>query len=81
MMSSKAGSGAGKGGGSGGSIRESGGAFGEVEAAREEEFFRKLQKEQLDKLKDDVKDEIKHHKEALERHQKRLDEIEKKSKR
>lgn len=35
------GSGAGKGGGGGGAIREAGGAFGRLEAAREEEFFYK----------------------------------------
>ncbi|XP_069704146.1 tigger transposable element-derived protein 6-like isoform X2 [Periplaneta americana] len=35
------GSGAGKGGGGGGSIREAGGAFGKMEAAREEEYFYK----------------------------------------
>ena len=33
------GSGAGKGGGGGGSIREAGGSFGKLEAAREEEYF------------------------------------------
>ena len=36
------GSGAGKGGGSGGSVRDAGGAFGKMEAAREEEYFHKL---------------------------------------
>ena len=36
------GGGAGKGGGGGGAIREAGGAFGKMEAAREEEYFRKL---------------------------------------
>ncbi|KAH8025541.1 hypothetical protein HPB51_009481 [Rhipicephalus microplus] len=36
------GSGSGKGGGTGGSVREAGGAFGKMEAAREEEYFRKL---------------------------------------
>lgn len=36
------GSGAGKGGGSGGAIRDAGGAFGKLEAAREEEYFYKL---------------------------------------
>ncbi|XP_037953042.1 ATPase inhibitor A, mitochondrial-like [Teleopsis dalmanni] len=46
------GSGAGKGGGGGGSIREAGGSFGKMEAAREEEFFYKQQKEQLKNLKD-----------------------------
>lgn len=35
------GSGAGKGGGGGGAIREAGGAFGKLEAAREEEYFYK----------------------------------------
>lgn len=35
------GSGAGRGGGGGGSIREAGGAFGKLEAAREEEYFYK----------------------------------------
>lgn len=36
------GSGAGKGGGAGGSVRDAGGAFGKMEAAREEEYFHKL---------------------------------------
>lgn len=45
------GSGAGKGGGGGGAIREAGGSFGKMEAAREEEFFYKQQKEQLKNLK------------------------------
>jgi hypothetical protein len=35
------GSGAGKGGGGGGPIREAGGAFGKIEAGREEEYFYK----------------------------------------
>lgn len=35
------GSGVGHGGGGGGAIREAGGAFGRLEAAREEEFFYK----------------------------------------
>ncbi|KAL7737042.1 hypothetical protein ACLKA6_005263 [Drosophila palustris] len=45
------GCGAGKGGGGGGAIREAGGSFGKMEAAREEEFFYKQQKEQLKNLK------------------------------
>ena len=40
-MSGEAGSGSGKGGGSGGSIRDAGGSFGKMEAAREEQFFHK----------------------------------------
>jgi hypothetical protein len=35
------GSGAGKGGGGGGAIRDAGGAFGRMEAGREEEYFYK----------------------------------------
>lgn len=38
-MSGEPGSGAGKGGGGGGSIREAGGAFGKMEAAREDQYF------------------------------------------
>lgn len=41
MYSGEPGSGAGKGGGGGGSIREAGGAFGKMEAAREDEYFYK----------------------------------------
>ena len=41
-MSGEPGSGAGKGGGGGGAIREAGGAFGKMEAAREEQYFYKL---------------------------------------
>ncbi|XP_021932629.1 ATPase inhibitor mai-2, mitochondrial-like isoform X2 [Zootermopsis nevadensis] len=81
------GSGAGKGGGGGGSIREAGGAFGKIEAGREEEFFYKQQKEQLKKLKEDLKDEIsfheeqvKRHQEAIKRHKERVKDIESKSK-
>ncbi|CAH0562107.1 unnamed protein product [Brassicogethes aeneus] len=63
------GSGAGKGGGGGGSIREAGGAFGKIEAGREEEFFYKQQKEQLAKLKADLTEEISFHEEQIKRHQ------------
>uniref|UniRef100_A0A1B6D7I6 ATP synthase F1 subunit epsilon n=1 Tax=Clastoptera arizonana TaxID=38151 RepID=A0A1B6D7I6_9HEMI len=63
------GSGAGKGGGGGGSIREAGGAFGKMEAGREEEYFYKQQKEQLSKIKNDLNDEISFHEEQIRRHQ------------
>merc|ERR1711976_218429 len=46
------GSGAGKGGGAGGSVREAGGSFGKMEAAHEEQYFRKQVQEQLEKLKE-----------------------------
>jgi hypothetical protein len=77
-----AGAGVGKGGGAGGSIREAGGAFGKLEAAREEEYFHKLQKMQLKNLQKTLDDEVdyherqvKHHLEAIERHKKRMQDI------
>ncbi|OQV12304.1 hypothetical protein BV898_13416 [Hypsibius exemplaris] len=63
------GSGSGKGGGSGGSIRDAGGAFGKIEAAREEEYFRKLSKVQLDDFKKHFDTEIKFHEEQIKIHQ------------
>lgn len=59
------GSGSGRGGGSGGSIRDAGGSFGRMEAAREEEYFRKLQAEQIQKLKERINKEIDHQKESI----------------
>lgn len=84
MSSGGYGSGAGKGGGSGGAVRESGGAFGEREAAQEEEYFRKLTAQQLQKLHDHHAEEIrylekemKEHEEAISRHKKKLKELKK----
>ncbi|CAG9536420.1 unnamed protein product [Cercopithifilaria johnstoni] len=85
------GSGSGKGGGAGGSIRDAGGAFGKQQAAREEQYFRKLEKEQLKalqmqykNLRKEMEREIeKHeshareHKEAAERLRRRASELEK----
>ncbi|CAH1965033.1 unnamed protein product [Acanthoscelides obtectus] len=78
------GSGAGKGGGGGGSIREAGGAFGKQEAAREEEYFYKLQKEQIAKLKTELheqinfhEEQIKKHQEAIARHKERVSQLDK----
>lgn len=63
-----------KGGGSGGSVRDAGGAFGKMEAAREEEYFRRRQKEQLENMKrtldhqkEEIEKQIKEHEEELER--------------
>ncbi|GFY39726.1 hypothetical protein TNIN_344021, partial [Trichonephila inaurata madagascariensis] len=61
------GSGSGKGGGSGGSVRDAGGSFGKMEAAREEEYFRKQQKEQIKKLKSHLQDEIEHHEDSIKK--------------
>jgi hypothetical protein len=77
------GSGAGKGGGSGGSIRDAGGAYGKMEAAREDEYFHKLvtsrrccrlilkfQKQaQLKGLKQQLLREAEHHEEQAKHHQ------------
>ncbi|KAJ1346953.1 ATPase inhibitor mai-2, mitochondrial [Parelaphostrongylus tenuis] len=82
-MSGGYGDGVGKGGGGGGSIRDAGGAFGKMEAAREDEYFYKKQKQQLEELKVHLQQEIQHHekhveehKAAMERHQRRVKEIE-----
>ncbi|KAK9505151.1 hypothetical protein O3M35_009268 [Rhynocoris fuscipes] len=74
------GDGAGKGGGSGGAIRSAGGAFGKREAAQEEEYFYKKQKEQLAKLKDAVQEEISFHEEQIRRHQEALNKAKAKAK-
>ncbi|KAI1710170.1 mitochondrial ATPase inhibitor, IATP domain-containing protein [Ditylenchus destructor] len=70
-------------GGAGGSIRQAGGAFGKLEQAREEEYFYKLQKRQLEQLKKLNVKAIEHHRqeaelhlEAIERNKRRLQEIE-----
>uniref|UniRef100_A0A0N4ZPG1 ATPase inhibitor, mitochondrial n=1 Tax=Parastrongyloides trichosuri TaxID=131310 RepID=A0A0N4ZPG1_PARTI len=67
-MTSGYGSGVGHGGGGGGSIRESGGAFGKLEAAREEEYFHKLNQEQIKKMHDHLVNEIKEAKEQAKKH-------------
>ncbi|XP_046578641.1 ATPase inhibitor mai-2, mitochondrial-like isoform X1 [Haliotis rubra] len=81
-MSGEWGSGAGKGGGSGGSVRDAGGSFGKMEAAQEEQYFRKLQAAQLSALHDHLDEEIKHHqkqinnhKDAIERHKKKISQL------
>ncbi|KAE9551390.1 hypothetical protein FO519_005398 [Halicephalobus sp. NKZ332] len=78
----EAGAGAGKGGGSGGSVRDAGGAFGKLEAAREEEYFHKLKQAQLKDLKGQISREIEHHEqqqknhaEVIARHKKRIEEL------
>ncbi|XP_033209150.1 ATPase inhibitor mai-2, mitochondrial-like isoform X2 [Belonocnema kinseyi] len=83
-MSGEPGSGSGKGGGGGGAIREAGGSFGKMEAAREDQFFYNQQKEQLQKLREGIHDEIsfheeqiKRHQEAINRHKKRITDMEK----
>lgn len=67
-MSGDAGSGAGKGGGSGGSIRDAGGAFGKMEVAQEEMYFRKQNEKLLQGMKDDLASEIEFHEEQIKAH-------------
>ncbi|GBP13329.1 ATPase inhibitor mai-2, mitochondrial [Eumeta japonica] len=69
MYVGEPGSGAGRGGGGGGSIRDAGGAFGKLEAAREDEYFYRKQKEQLSNLKTHLDKEISFHEEQIKRHQ------------
>jgi len=68
--------------GKAGAIREAGGAFGKLEVAREEEYFYKKQREQLQKLKSDQisqaefhRKQIQEHEEALRRHKETLDKL------
>jgi len=86
MSGGQFGDGAGKGGGSGGAIREAGGSFGKMEATKEEQYFRQLQKEQIEKIKEMLEDEVSHHEsqirqhqEAIEHHKKNLHRIHKKT--
>uniref|UniRef100_A0AC35TGJ8 ATP synthase F1 subunit epsilon n=1 Tax=Rhabditophanes sp. KR3021 TaxID=114890 RepID=A0AC35TGJ8_9BILA len=76
-MCSDIGSGSGKGGGSGGSLRDAGGAFGKLEAAREGEYFYKLNKKQLEEMKAHLKETAENHRIQAEKHLTQLKEIEK----
>ncbi|XP_060589750.1 ATPase inhibitor mai-2, mitochondrial-like [Ruditapes philippinarum] len=86
------GEGAGKGGGTGGSIREAGGSFGKMEAAHEEEYFRRLNARNMEELKRQhdeemeahIKDNIEHleqnlkaAQDAIARQKKRLENLKK----
>nr|QHN63924.1 mitochondrial ATPase inhibitor factor 1 [Penaeus japonicus] len=82
MGKGEPGAGAGAGGGTGGTIRDAGGAFGKREAAQEEQYFRKLEQDQLKKLKKGFqkeiqfhKEQVEAHKEAIKRHEERLQEL------
>lgn len=82
MTKGDPGSGAGQGGGTGGSVRDAGGAFGKREAAQEEQYFKRLEREQLEKMKKGLKQEVEFHKkqikaheEAIKRHKERIDDL------
>ncbi|KAI1691328.1 mitochondrial ATPase inhibitor, IATP domain-containing protein [Ditylenchus destructor] len=77
------GSDSGRTGGAGGSIRQAGGAFGKMEQAREDEYFYKQQKQQLEMLKKENAKDLEHHEseakrhlEAIERNKQRIKDIE-----
>merc|ERR1712212_474270 len=74
-MSGEAGSGAGKGGGSGGSIKDAGGAFGKMEVAQEEQYFRKDNMAKTKALKSDLQKEAEFHEAKIKEHQEALDKV------
>ncbi|XP_033216636.1 ATPase inhibitor mai-2, mitochondrial-like isoform X2 [Belonocnema kinseyi] len=83
-MSGEPGSGAGLGGGGGGAIRSAGGSFAKMEVAHEDQYFYNLQKQQLEKLRESMHQEISFHEEQIKRHQeaisrqkKRIEDMEK----
>jgi len=80
MSSGEFGSGAGKGGGSGGSVRDAGGAFGKMEAANEEMYFKKLQALQLKRMKEHLEEEVEHHSKAIREHEESIERHKKKIK-
>ncbi|XP_065901137.1 ATPase inhibitor mai-1, mitochondrial-like [Dysidea avara] len=65
-----------KGTGSGGSIRSTGGKFSEMEMACEEQYFRKLQQQQLDELKKHLEEAKHHHEEEIKTHDEAIEELE-----
>ncbi|PAA81039.1 hypothetical protein BOX15_Mlig026008g4, partial [Macrostomum lignano] len=68
MSGNELGRGAGKGGGSGGSIRDAGGSMGKAQAAKEEEYFRRLEREQLAEMQHSLKQEVEHHEKEIAHH-------------
>ncbi|CAD5118337.1 DgyrCDS7049 [Dimorphilus gyrociliatus] len=81
-MSGEWGSGSGRGGGGGGSVRDAGGSFGKMEAAHEEQYFRKMQQEQLKAIQASLHEEIEFSEkqiselqEEIARHKKKLSKL------
>ncbi|OXA57327.1 ATPase inhibitor, mitochondrial [Folsomia candida] len=65
--------------GEAGAIRGAGGAFGKREQAQEEQYFRKLQQEQLKSLKSHLDEEVAHHESEIKRHQQRIKQLKEKT--
>ncbi|XP_060527147.1 ATPase inhibitor, mitochondrial-like [Cylas formicarius] len=68
------GKGAGKGGGGGGAVRDAGGPFGKMGAAREEEYFYHKQRELIAKLKDQLEEENRLREAEITRHRQAIEE-------
>ncbi|GFY59768.1 hypothetical protein TNIN_236971 [Trichonephila inaurata madagascariensis] len=71
-----------EGGGAGGAVREAGGSFGKMEVAREEEYFRRLQRRQIMRLRKNISKEIllsqklvREHQDAIARLENRIAEL------
>ena len=55
-----------------GAIRKAGGKFGEIEAANENAYFKKLEAAQLEKLKNRHDEQIKNHEKQIQAHMVRV---------
>ncbi|XP_018578381.1 ATPase inhibitor mai-1, mitochondrial-like [Anoplophora glabripennis] len=80
------GSGAGKGGGAGGTIREAGGSLGKYGAAKEEEYFYRKQRDQLEELNKQLEkrkqvckhaESVEHMDDIIQKNRKRIARLEK----
>uniref|UniRef100_A0A0R3RRQ5 ATPase inhibitor, mitochondrial n=1 Tax=Elaeophora elaphi TaxID=1147741 RepID=A0A0R3RRQ5_9BILA len=68
------------GGGAGGSIRDAGGAFGKLEVAREEAYFKNLYRTLRKEMEREIEmheNRAREHKEAADRLKRRVDDLEK----
>ncbi|KAK3754573.1 hypothetical protein QZH41_017333, partial [Actinostola sp. cb2023] len=72
------------GGGGGGSIREAGGAFGKMEQAHEEQYFRHLKQQQLQAIREQHKHmmdmcekDIEHHEDQIARNKEQIEKYKK----
>jgi predicted nuclease with TOPRIM domain len=65
--------------GEAGAIRSGGGSFAKREQAQEDQYFRKLQQEQLQKLKTHLDEEVAHHEAEIKRHQTRIQQLKEKA--
>jgi len=62
-----------------GSIRGGGGSFAKREQAQEDQYFRRLQQEQIKNLKGHLDEEVSHHESEIKRHQARIQQLKEKA--